>query len=174
MTLKASYRQRVRWYQGHWYLLFKKAPLVFGSLLARKTNRPLVLFDTLLYLFAPAKYLISLILLLGFWANNLGGAHLGKIGAYLAFIVLTYGILPGTIASLVRFGKLRLNVLEAGLYVTAYGLIWLPVAVHALLKARNQGYWVKTSHERTIEVEELKENALLGHKESMRSLERKK
>ncbi|BDG24252.1 glycosyl transferase family 2 [Thermus thermophilus] len=169
LDLRASYRQRVRWYQGHWYLLFKKAPLVLGSLLTRKSNRPLVLFDTLLYLLAPARYLASLALLLNFLVDNLAVAHLGKVGAYLAFLVLIYGTLSGTIASLARFGKLRLNVLEAGLYVAPYGFVWFPVAVHALLKAHDQGYWVKTSHERRIGVEELEEGALLGREESMGS-----
>lgn len=175
LTLKASYRQRVRWYQGHWYLLFKKAPLALGSLLTCKSNRPLVLLDTLLYLFAPAKYLASLTLLLGFLVENLVVAHPGKVGAYLALFALIYGPLSGTIASLARFGKLHPKVLEAGFYVVLYSFLWLLVAVHALLKAHNQGHWVKTPHERTIEVENLEESALLaGYKESMGSPEREK
>lgn len=151
LTLRASYRQRVRWYQGHWYLLFKKAPLVLREIFRKRGAHRLVLVDTFLYLLAPARYLASL----GLLSFSLATRPPIDSLSYFAATFLGYGLASGALASLWRFGRLRPEVVKAGLFTPPYGLFWFPVAVHALAKARDQKNWAKTLHTRSVEVEKV-------------------
>jgi cellulose synthase/poly-beta-1,6-N-acetylglucosamine synthase-like glycosyltransferase len=155
LDLWTSYRQRVRWYQGHWYLLFKKAWPCLLLLFNPKKQRTAIALDTFLYLLAPARHTFLALLLIAFVIQTTYSNAPSHFISYAFGLILLFGIGAGSLASLIRFGRIKAKVVIAGLYTLPYGFVWFLVAFVSLTKAHRQDKWVKTTHTQAISLDEI-------------------
>jgi len=155
LDLLTSYRQRVRWYQGHWYLLFKKVWLCLLLLFNPKKQRTMITIDTFLYLLAPARNAFLGFLLIHYVIQVFYSKSFHYFAIYTLSSIFLFGIGAGFLASLIRFGRIKAKVVTAGLYTLPYGFVWLPVAFASLIKAHRQDKWVKTTHTQAISLDEI-------------------
>ena len=157
----ASFRQRVRWAQGHWYVAFKNTGRLFRALLQRRV-KPLEFFSTFMYMYSLTPYPV-LILQLLFGVLMEGCKLMGWIktpplhatmGSWLTmnwpsialffymFVFLFYmaewmdnRIRPTIKVFVPMMVSLLINTFVAG---------WAQVV--GLVKHRQQSQWVKTEH----------------------------
>lgn len=156
VTLRASFRQRKRWLQGHYWVLWHYG---FRSL-ARffKTGR-VQYFDLFLYLLAPAEAVLFYLLMFGAFFSPFNpfapasgfDATIGLvpwlIWAATAFMQCVFVIIVGP--SFHR-GEVTFRYLPALLFYFWFGLTWMPIVFQAAFTAHNQGHWVKTKHSRSL------------------------
>jgi cellulose synthase/poly-beta-1,6-N-acetylglucosamine synthase-like glycosyltransferase len=155
LDLRTSYRQRVRWYQGHWYLLFKKAWPCLLLLFNPKKQRTAIALDTFLYLLAPARHTFLALLLVAFVIQITYSNAPSHFISFAFSLILLLAIGAGSLASLIRFGRIKAKVAIAGLYTLPYGFVWLLVALVSLTKAHRQDKWAKTAHTQAISLDEI-------------------
>jgi len=158
LTLKAAYRQRVRWLQGHWYLFFARAwPLLKIVLRPRERSLGSAL-DALQYLFIPARYLMMLVYLLlvllqAFFLPPEENLHHFRI--WMLQLLFIFAIGAGTFSSFARYRKLKPGIVLSSLVLIPFGFVWLLASFEALTKFKKQEKWVKTQHIKTIKLDEL-------------------
>lgn len=155
-TLKASWKQRMRWMQGHFdcasrYML----PLLTKSIKTR--NWPML--DAALYLFQPMRLLMILLITVilylqlvmpAWWAVTDVQKLLFPTEFWTVVSILIYGQLP--LAMILERANWRAYV---GLIVYPIFLFtWFPITVIAYF-TKNNKTWSHTVHTRGIRVEEL-------------------
>jgi len=59
-SFRASFRQRTRWAQGHWYVAFKNTVPLFKALIRRRIS-PLEFFSTFMYLYSLTPFVLLLL-----------------------------------------------------------------------------------------------------------------
>lgn len=158
---RASFRQRVRWAQGHWFVAFRSTPKLFGALFGRRISFWEFL-STLLYLYSltPAVILIFqlIISLVTFALRALG--VLATITEPVSLAGWLDVNLPGIIIFFYMFvflfytsewldNRLRVNIklfpqLLLSMLVNTLLASWAQVV--GLFKFRQQNNWVKTDH----------------------------
>ncbi len=158
---KASYRQRVRWAQGHWFVAFKNTPKLFKALFSRKITFWEFL-STFLYMYSLTPYVVLVFqLLLGAimqvlsWTGAIEAVEApaslaswltlnwsGIVVFLYSFVFLFYigdyfdnKIKPDIKGFIPLILSLLLNTFVAG---------WAQVA--GLFRHRQQHTWVKTEH----------------------------
>jgi len=158
---RASFRQRVRWAQGHWHVTFKNTGRLFRSLVQRRI-RPLEFFSTFLYMYSltPAVVLVIEMILgaavelfklcgwidavsrqvtLGSWLSmNWPGILL----FFYMFVFLFY--VAEKMDNHIRVNLKILPAMIASMLVNTLVASWAQVV--GLLKHRQQSQWVKTEH----------------------------
>lgn len=157
--LKASFIQRTRWAQGHWWLFFKYVPILFLQLFNPFTIKNFFKkLDMIVYLGARLFGIISSITILLNLFYIIACAIMGLDSAYvplwaqimnIVILVFTIAVIP--LSSLYDGSKeekkhilrdLIPNVI--GIYLV--GLIDLIIGYPALFKCGNQKVWRKTTH----------------------------
>ena len=158
---KASFRQRTRWAQGHWYVAFKNTRRLCRALVQKRISFA-EFFSTFLYLYSLTPFVIlvaqavlsGLSLLLGMTSTASLLPAQANIGAYLAanlpgiflffymFVFLFYASewmdnhIRGSVKTFpALIVSMLINTLVAG---------WAQVV--GLFKHRQQSQWVKTEH----------------------------
>lgn len=158
---RASFRQRTRWAQGHWFVAFKNTGRLFRALF-KKQIKFKEFFSTFLYMYSLTPYIILMIqLVLGLvmeifkWAKLIEVAPVNA--SLLSWIVLNWPSIAlffysfvflyyvgdyldnGKRVSLREFCPMLLSVLLNTLIAG-----WAQVV--GLVKHRQQTNWVKTEH----------------------------
>lgn len=154
LEFKASYRQRLRWLQGHWDCAYKYTiPLLKDFI---KTRRWMSL-DGIIYLLQPSRIAIHSFVLVAFvlklfipnfWFSKL------LLPAWLWGITLFIGYgIPILILINERVGLNRI----LGLFsYFIFGLSWYPLAIQGWFKRKNKE-WTHTKHTRSVKIDELKD-----------------
>lgn len=157
---RASFRQRVRWAQGHWFVAFKNTGRLVGALFHRRI-RFWEFFSTLLYLYSltPAVFLVLQTTLQGLlalfrWAGWLSPAPVkapfdwmlldipGILIFFYCFVFLFYW--SEWMDNHIRFSWKTLPPMLCSLLVNTLVASWAQVV--GLLRHRRQSQWVKTDH----------------------------
>jgi cellulose synthase/poly-beta-1,6-N-acetylglucosamine synthase-like glycosyltransferase len=159
--LRASFRQRIRWAQGHWFVCFKNTKRIFRALREKRIGFGEFL-STFLYVYSLTPFLVMMIqMALGLFIQVLiwTGVAPQPISAitfadwftvnypslilfFYSFIMLFY--IADWLDNGVRFNPLSLplNILSLLLntFLVAAAQIW------GLFRFRHQNVWVKTTH----------------------------
>ncbi|WP_152667913.1 glycosyltransferase family 2 protein [Aneurinibacillus tyrosinisolvens] len=159
LGFKQSFKQRIRWMQGHFDCMTRYAiPLVKEGFKRRK----LMLIDSAIYLAMPSRSILAFILLIfsllsytgmykvdGALGNVVDRSILFDGWVYAAF-VLCYISLPIVSIILEKKGK------KLHWFVVSYlfGLSWIPVTIIGFFK-KNQKEWNHTKHTRALSIEQL-------------------
>lgn len=157
--IKASFVQRTRWAQGHWYLFFKYVPLLFIQLFNPITIKYFFKkLDMIVYLAARLFGIISSITILLNIFYIIACLVMGIDSAYvpvwaswmnIGILILTIAVIP--LSSLYDgskeekrriFKDLIPNII--GIYLV--GLIDMIIGYPALFMCGNQKVWRKTTH----------------------------
>lgn len=157
VTLRASLRQRKRWLQGHYWVLWHYG---FRSLARFLRTGRIQYFDLFLYLLSPAEAMLFYLVIFGAFFNPLNpfapampgpdtnaGLIPWLLWAATAFAQCTFVIIVGP--SFHR-GKITFRYLSTLLQYFWYGLTWTPIVFQAAFAARHQGHWVNTKHSRSL------------------------
>lgn len=158
---RASFRQRTRWAQGHWFVAFKNTGRLFKSLVKGKI-KPLEFFSTFLYMYSLTPFVVLVIeLALGvvmavlalfglvpprpvftdltsWFTSNLPGIVL----FFYSFVFLFY--MGEWMDNRIRFDLKVLPGLLVSMLINTVVAGWAQVV--GLFKHRQQSQWVKTEH----------------------------
>lgn len=142
-----SYKQRVRWYQGHFWVAVHYASSVLKRVFERSSGfSRLVAFDTFLYLLAPWRNLLITFLALCITVWN----------PYAILLFFGLAGIAALVASIARWGKPKLEWIIWSWSLIPYSFLWLPVAINALIKFKNQKVWIKTPHNARVDIKDIR------------------
>lgn len=158
LTLKQSWKQRIRWMQGHAdcagrFLgpLFKKA--------FRENN--LMAFDCAIYLFQPIRFILIGLITIMTWVQTVfpespvySLKYVFPAQVWYVFVILQFFYGPLVIMAEKKF---NLKVLLGMIIYPFYCLTWVPITIQGFLTKNNKS-WSHTLHTREISISEL-ENA---------------
>ena len=157
LDFKASWKQRIRWMQGHADCMVRYAPKMFKQWL--KTGK-LLYFDSLSYLLQPSKVILNLLLLVFSLLSliNVLATHPNPLTelfrpASLVLFVSLFIIFNGLTIIGVLLEKPWRTVLWTPI-VYLFSLSWLPITLIGFLK-RKERKWDHTRHTRAIRVEDI-------------------
>jgi len=158
---RASFRQRTRWAQGHWYVAFKNTGRLFRALVQRRIS-PLEFLSTFLYLYSLTPWVVLMLQLV------LGGfVEVCKLAGWIpsAPVTLSAGSwlmmnLPGILLFFYCFVFLFYVAEWMDNHIRPDIRVFIPMLVSMLLntvvagwaqvvglfKHRQQNNWVKTEH----------------------------
>jgi cellulose synthase/poly-beta-1,6-N-acetylglucosamine synthase-like glycosyltransferase len=154
-----SFRQRIRWMQGHFDCMTRYAiPLIKEGVKKRK----FMLIDSAIYLVMPSRSILAGILLIfsllsytgiyevqGYLGDVIDRSILLDAWIYLAFIIC-YVSLP-VLAMILEKKSKKLHW-----FIISYifGISWIPVTILGFFK-KNQKVWNHTKHTRAVSIEEV-------------------
>lgn len=152
LTMKASFRQRVRWLQGHWDCCFRYS----GKLLKQAfTKGSFPCFDAFIYLIQPSKMILDAfsftMLLLRLIFHNIPIIKLVLPG-WFWFIALFFRYIIPIIALVSE--RIPIKRMFAIFIYPLYGITWVPISVLGLIK-KDEKVWNHTKHDRILEEEHL-------------------
>lgn len=155
LTLKQSWRQRIRWMQGH----SDCAGRFFGQLFRRAFKEgDLAAFDCAIYLFQPIRYIFIGLITLMLWVQTVypespfyNLMYVFPTYVWYAFIVLQFLYGPLIVISERKF---QLRTIFGFLVYPLYCLTWLPISIQGFIGRRNKT-WNHTAHTRVIAINEL-------------------
>ncbi len=158
LTFSQSYKQRVRWMQGHADILSRFFVKLFKKGIK---ERSIIAIDCALYVFQPVR-LIAL-----FYITFMSYAQTFYPNGDLGFFQMSYlfptPIIWNTIVvmqllfvpSVLWFeGKLNWNVIKGYIPYYLYTFTWFPIAIVGMVKKNNKE-WFHTQHTRTISLSEI-------------------
>lgn len=162
LKLKQSWRQRVRWMQGHWDVASR-----FWTKLVKKAfkERDLCAFDCSIYLLQPIRIIaLGIITLFAYAETFHPGGTLGFIQpssvipgfVWQAVVVIQFLYLPFVIWY--ERGKFNWNVIRSYIMYIPYNFTWIPIAIQGMLN-KNKTEWSHTKHTRNMSIDEF-ENKL--------------
>lgn len=158
---RASFRQRVRWAQGHWFVAFRNTGRLFKALF-KGTIKPLEFFSTFLYMYSLTPFVflaiqlvlglvLSLMALAGFipprpvatdLTSWLTGNLPGILLFFYSFVFLFY--MGEWMDNRIPFSIKLLPELLVSMLINTVVAGWAQVV--GLFKFRKQSHWVKTEH----------------------------
>lgn len=155
LTFKQSWRQRIRWMQGH----ADCASRFLGSLF-RKAFREgdLTAFDCAVYLFQPIRFIFVGLMTIMLWIQTVypespffSLRYVFPAEVWQIFVVLQF--LYGPLVVLAE-RKFQLKTLLGFIIYPVYCLTWLPIAIQGFI-SKNNKTWSHTAHTRVITIKEL-------------------
>ncbi|MED1203068.1 glycosyltransferase family 2 protein [Heyndrickxia acidicola] len=159
LGFKQSFKQRIRWMQGHFDCMTKyTVPLIVEGIKKRK----LMLIDSAIYLLMPSRAVLTLILMITAFLSITGiykaDGLLGDImDRSLLFNGWVYGVFVAAYLSLPIVAMLlekKGKKLHWFVFSYLFGLSWIPVTIIGFIK-KNQREWSHTAHTRSVEIEEI-------------------
>jgi cellulose synthase/poly-beta-1,6-N-acetylglucosamine synthase-like glycosyltransferase len=169
-SLEISKRQRTRWMQGHYWVFWHYG---MDALKSFFVTRKLQYLDLFLYLLAPAKSCLGIVIMFAGMAYTL-------INNMLLFPTISSST-PQTTLDWVLFFGLPVFVIIAFCFICVivgpsmhekkltfkyvkdtfayfwFGITWIPILFRAAVLAKDQATWVKTEHTRDISLDQLKD-----------------
>ena len=154
LTMSQSWKQRVRWMQGHADVACK-----FCGKLVKKSlkEHKLAPFDCAIYLLQPLRIVVNGIITVMAWIESLyPGSKLvlwGLVpdGIWNVIVILQFLWLPFVLIVEKKADKrLILNYIT----YTVYSLTWVPIAIIGIARRHNKE-WFHTQHTRTITIKEV-------------------
>ena len=153
LTMRANYRQRIRWIQGHYQCAVALVPRLLRQML--RPSRFLAALDMTLYLLSPGRMVLSWMVILSSVA--IAYTHPGA-ERWLSLVWVPWMVVQclglTVIAPSVRFGRLVLRYAPYALHYLALNLCWVPICVYGFW-TRNNRTWAHTLHTRAIAVAEV-------------------
>lgn len=160
LTLSQSWKQRVRWMQGHADVASRFTMPLLKKAVKEKKWAPI---DCMLYLFQPIRIITYGIITLMAWIQTAypqGDIPFFQVGdlAYIVPTWLWYAFVIGQLlwTPLVLILEKRMNGKILFYYFTYYifSLTWAPIACIGILR-KNKKEWFHTQHTRTLQLEEM-------------------
>ncbi|NMA33785.1 MAG: glycosyltransferase family 2 protein [Clostridiaceae bacterium] len=155
ITLKQSWRQRLRWMQGHADCAAKYLGPLF-----RKAFREcdLAAFDCAIYLFQPIRFIFMGLMTVMLWVQSFYPEapfytlqYVFPTAVWYVFVILQFLYGPLVILS---ENKFDLRILLGFLVYPFYCLTWVPITIQGFLTRKNKS-WNHTKHTRVITIKEL-------------------
>lgn len=152
VTMKASFKQRIRWLQGHWDCCFRYS----GKLLKRAfLEGKFACFDAFIYLIQPSKMILDAfsfsMLLAKFFFPSIPIIKL-VFPIWFWFLALFFRYIIPIIALLLEGVSFK-RMLAMVIY-PVYGITWVPISIIGLIRKNNRE-WNHTLHDRILEEEHL-------------------
>mgnify|MGYP001457256072 FL=1 len=155
ITLKQSWKQRIRWMQGHadcasrfLIPLFKKA--------FRESN--LVSFDCAIYLFQPLRFILLGLATVLMWFQTIypespffNLKYVFPVIVWQVYVILQSLYGPAIILAEKKF---KPAVVVGFLLYPIYCFTWVPITIQGFLNKNNKN-WHHTSHTRKISIKDL-------------------
>lgn len=167
-NLAISKRQRTRWMQGHYWVFWRYGRSSLKTFLA---TRRLQYLDLFLYLLAPAKACIGIIVMfLGMAFTLLNNMVIfPRVGNKVPvtptdwvlffgmpiFLIIAFCLLCAVVGPSMHKGKLTLKYVKDTFAYFVFGLTWIPILFKAAFLAKDQGVWDKTEHTRQISITDI-------------------
>ncbi|MCD8391641.1 MAG: glycosyltransferase [Cloacibacillus porcorum] len=162
-----SKRQRTRWMQGHYWVFWNYG---WDSLKAFFVTRKLQYLDLFLYLLAPAKSCLGIIIMIAGMAftlvNNMVLYPSSDIPQSMlewtlffglpVFSIISFCLLCAIAGPSMHEKKFTLRYVKDTFAYFWFGLTWIPILFKAAFLAKDQGKWVKTEHTRGISLDDVK------------------
>ncbi len=154
LTFSQSYKQRVRWMQGHADVLSR----FFGKLVKKGIKEHNIIpIDCAFYLFQPVR-LIALfyITLMSFTQTFFPGMFFQFADVIPAFVWNTIVVCQMLFVpcTLLLEGRLNWKVIKGYIPYYLYTFTWFPISVVGIFKKNNKE-WFHTQHTRTISLAEI-------------------
>jgi cellulose synthase/poly-beta-1,6-N-acetylglucosamine synthase-like glycosyltransferase len=152
LQFKTTWRQRIRWMQGHIDCMIRYTiPLLKASFVKRSW----IAFDAAVYLAQPARTFLSLsaigFFVLALFASIWNYQYLFLSRWVWLTILLVYFSLP--IVGLILEGKAK--AISWYLFSYVFSVTWLPVTIMGFIR-RKERTWHHTKHTRSMSNEEIK------------------
>lgn len=173
LTLRQSWRQRVRWMQGHCDV----ASRYFFKLIKKGIKeRKLSCIDCAVYLVQPIRIIATGIITFFAYAQTFyPDGDLGFMQVSYIFQDIPFGAVIWNIIVILQFlytpfviwferREIRPKMIFYYFTYIIYNFTWVPIAIQGLI-GKNKTEWAHTKHTRTISMEELKKiNGRFEHK----------
>jgi len=149
LEFKASWKQRIRWMQGHADCMMRYSPKMLKAFIKKPK---LIYLDSLIYLLQPSKIIINLVLMILslyslthviFNNSSIFSGPLSLI--FFTTLFLIFNVLP----LIGIFLETSYKVVLWTPFVYLFSLSWLPITLLGFLK-RNQKVWSHTEHTRSV------------------------
>lgn len=166
--IKISIKQRTRWMQGHYWVFWKYG---MSALKTFFVTRKLQYLDLFLYLLAPAKSCLGIVIMFAGMAytliNNLvlfptvsNDTPQTALGWALFFgmpiiLIIVFCIICVVVGPSMHEKKFTLRYLKDTFAYFWFGITWIPILFKAAFLAKDQGTWVKTEHTRGISLDDV-------------------
>ena len=167
-SLSISMKQRTRWMQGHYWVLWHYG---WDAIMLFIQTRKLQYLDLFLYLLAPAKVCVAFLTMIAGMIytivnNALLFPTLGKSTPqtpveWIVFVgvppvmIFCFCLFCTILGPSMRRRKLTLRYAKDTFAYMWYGVTWLPILFKAPFIAGRQGEWAKTEHTRGISLEQM-------------------
>ena len=166
--IKISVRQRTRWMQGHYWVFFKYG---MDSLKSFFVTRKLQYLDLFLYLLAPAKSCLGIIIMFAGMAYTLINNMIlfptisdstpqtmvdwGLFFGMPIFMIIAFCLICVIVGPSMHEKKFTLRYVKDTFVYFWFGLTWIPILFKAATLAKDQSTWVKTEHTRSISMDQV-------------------
>ncbi len=159
--LKACFRQRTRWAQGHWYVAFKNTPRLFRALFQGKISfweflsTLTTMYNLIPFVFLLAEALLGLLMQVFVWTGLVApGASMVSLSSFYTFnapgiLLFVYSLFFLYYVGDWMDNRRRPHLLELPcLIVSVLINTFVSGLTHllGLMKFRQQSNWVKTDH----------------------------
>ncbi|MDR3255440.1 MAG: glycosyltransferase [Synergistaceae bacterium] len=166
--IRISYKQRTRWMQGHYWVCRK-----YGgkALYAFLSTRRIQYLDLFLYLLAPGKACLAIVVMIAGMAytiinNSLLFPTLSKnapetLAEWIAFVgmpiatIFFFCSFCAIAGPSMRRRKITLLYAKDTFAYFWFGVTWIPILFKAPFMSGDQGEWVKTEHTRNVSLEQI-------------------
>lgn len=154
ITFVQSWRQRVRWMQGHADVFCRFFKKLMKKAFSERSIFPL---DCALYLFQPIRIItMGAITVMGWIQTAFPDSNIVLNGFVPAPILMTFVVGQFFWLPFVMFVEKRISKRTVWGYLTylVYSLTWVPITIVGIAK-RNQHEWYHTQHTRRIKISEM-------------------
>lgn len=155
ITFMQSWKQRVRWMQGHADVFCRFFKKLMKKAFTEKSIFPL---DCALYLFQPIRIItMGAITAMGWLQTAFPDSNIVLNGYIPTPILMTFVIGQFFWLPFVMFVEKRISTRTVWGYLTyiIYSFTWVPIAIVGIAR-RNQHEWYHTQHTRQIKISEIK------------------
>ena len=157
IDFEASWRQRLRWMQGHWSVAFAYVKPLFSRLIKKGDVCAL---DSLLYLLQPSRILlayftlgVNIVLALTPYSYVFSWLHSGVIFPRYVWITLfiIQWIIPPGVVLIMLLERVKLRRFLGLIWYQFFALSYLPLTIIGLITRKNKE-WTHTIHSRNINI----------------------
>jgi len=159
LTLAQSWRQRVRWMQGHADCASRYLRPLFEK--AFKDGN-LACFDCAVYLFQPIRFILIGFINVLLWFQTIfpespfySIKYFFPAWVWMIFVILQFFYGPGIVIAEKGFNP---KIILSFLIYPFYCLTWVPIAIQGFLSKENK-VWYHTVHTREISISEIEKTA---------------
>ncbi len=157
ITLAQSWKQRVRWMQGHSDCAARYLKPLFSKAF-REGN--LACFDCAIYLFQPIRFILIGLINIMLWIQTIfpespfySLRYFFPAWVWLFFVIIQFFYGPTIVVSEKGFSP---KIFLAFIIYPFYCLTWVPISIQGFMNRENK-VWNHTSHTREITIDEIEE-----------------
>jgi len=157
IDFQTSWRQRLRWMQGHWSVGFKYLRPLFIRFI---TKRDFSALDSVLYLLQPSRILlayfslgVNIVLALTPYTYVFSWLHAGIIFPryiWISLFIIQWIIPPGVLLVMI-LERVKLKRVLGLIWYQFFAFTYLPLTILGLFTHKNKE-WIHTKHTRNIKI----------------------